>query len=85
MFLEVLHERAVGFGELGVIWEGGGQPCRTETLGHGWYTIAVAIGLMLYYNSLAIVDRFVYLKSGSMIKMEIFNTKKVAIRCIAIV
>lgn len=39
MCLEVLHERAVGFRELGVIREGGGQPCRTETLGHGWYAI----------------------------------------------
>ena len=45
-----------------MIREGGGQACRTETLGHGWYAIAIAIGLMLYYHSIAIVDRFVQRK-----------------------
>ena len=56
MCLKIMTERAVGFWELRVIREGWGQPCRTETLGHGWYAIAIAIGLMLYYNSIGIVD-----------------------------
>lgn len=67
MCLKVMTERAVRFGELRVIREGGRQPCRTETLGHGWYAIDLAIELMLCY-SIAIVDRFVWRKIGILLK-----------------
>ncbi|MCC3414887.1 MAG: hypothetical protein JGK24_10365 [Microcoleus sp. PH2017_29_MFU_D_A] len=33
-------------------------------MGHDWYAIDLAIGLMLYYHSIAIVDRFVQRKKA---------------------
>ena len=69
MLLEIFHKSTVRFGELRVIREGWGQPCRTETLGHGWYAIAIAIGLMLYYHSIAIVDRFVVINLVSRLQL----------------